>query len=246
MENYLSFFCQPAVVPSPRAMSSHDQSPRPDTWNLFGTMGNVFGHPRAAIDSSQTPYQGILHLWNQSATRRIPVQRNAGRPVVKREEQFRGTIPLPSFARRPCKSQTFILINSPSTFSCWKMSFKTQVSSCSGFPSEAMTSIREVEMVESVDDVKSSHSIQGCTHFPNFEMLDARIASALNKIIENSNFKKKISLEEQKAQKEDRFFRGRQIAYMVYDYFRVIGTHETVLDYADLFSTTLRNDEDPT
>ena len=41
--------------------------------------------------------------------------------------------------------------------------------------------------------------------FSNFEMLDAKIASALNKIIQNSQFKKKVSLEEQKAQKEDRF-----------------------------------------
>ena len=32
---------------------------------------------------------------------------------------------------------------------------------------------------------------------PNFEVLDARIASALNKIIHNSHFKRRISLEEQ-------------------------------------------------
>ena len=32
--------------------------------------------------------------------------------------------------------------------------------------------------------------------FTNFEMLDAKIASALNKIIQNSQFKKKVSLEE--------------------------------------------------
>ena len=44
---------------------------------------------------------------------------------------------------------------------------------------------------------------------------------------------KKVSLEEQKAQKEDRFLRERQIAFMVYDYFRVTGAHDTVLDYAD-------------
>ena len=74
-------------------------------------------------------------------------------------------------------------------------------------------------------------------------MLDARIASALNKIIQNSYFKKKVSLEEQKAQKEDRFLRRRQIAYMIYDYFRVTGAHDTVLDYADLFTTTLRGDD---
>ena len=47
--------------------------------------------------------------------------------------------------------------------------------------------------------------------FQNFEMLDARIASALNKIIQNSYFKKKVSLEEQKAQKEDRFLREKTV-----------------------------------
>ena len=101
----------------------------------------------------------------------------------------------------------------------------------------------EVEMVDSVDDLKSPRSIQGCTHFQNFEMLDARIASALNNIIQNSYFKKKVSLEEQKAQKEDRFLRGRQIAYMIYDYFRDSGAHDTDLDYADLFTITLRGDD---
>ena len=47
-------------------------------------------------------------------------------------------------------------------------------------------------------------------------MLDAGIASALNKIIQNSCFKKKVSLE---SPKEDRFLRARQIAFMIYDYF---------------------------
>ena len=70
--------------------------------------------------------------------------------------------------------------------------------------------IKEVEMVDSVDDLKSSSSFRGIS-MPNFEVLDARIASALNKIIHNSHFKRRVSLE-QKAQKEDRFLRGRQIA----------------------------------
>ena len=29
---------------------------------------------------------------------------------------------------------------------------------------------------------------------------------------------------------------------MIYDYFRVTGAHDTVLDYADFFSVTLRDD----
>ena len=74
-------------------------------------------------------------------------------------------------------------------------------------------------------------------------MLDARIASAQNKIIQNSYFKKKVSLEEQKDQTEDRFLRGRHIAYFIYDYIRVTGVNDSVLDYADLFSIVLRNDD---
>ena len=83
------------------------------------------------------------------------------------------------------------------------------------------------------EELKSSRSVAG-EDFPNFEMLDAKIASALNKIIQNSHFKKKVSLEEQKGQWEDRFLRGRQIAFMIYDYFRVTGAHDTLLDYASL------------
>ena len=85
--------------------------------------------------------------------------------------------------------------------------------------------IKEVQMIDPVDELKSSGK-----NFPNFEML--------NKIIQNSYFK--VSLEEQKAQKEDRLLRRRQIAFMIYDFFRVTGAHDTVLDYADLFSITLR------
>ena len=78
---------------------------------------------------------------------------------------------------------------------------------------------------------------------PNFEVLDARIASALNKIIHNSSSKRRISLEEQKAQKEDRFLRGGGIAYLIYDHFRVTGTHDSVENYTDLFTIVLRNDD---
>ena len=99
-----------------------------------------------------------------------------------------------------------------------------------------------MEMVDSVDDLRSSSSIRGIS-MPNFEVLDARIASALNKIIHNSHVKRRISLEEKKAQKQDRFLRGRQIAYLIYDYFRVIGSHDSVENYADLFTISLRNDD---
>ena len=76
--------------------------------------------------------------------------------------------------------------------------------SCSQFPTEAMHWIKEVEMVESVDDLKTSRSIRG-THQPNLEVLDARIASALNRIIHNSHFKRKGQSGGTKSQKREPF-----------------------------------------
>ena len=119
----------------------------------------------------------------------------------------------------------------PHSFFVWKIRFKNEVTTCSDFPSEAMLWIKEVE----------TRSACG-KNFPKFEMLVANIASALNKIIQNSQLKKKVSLKEQKALKEGRFQRGRLIAFMIYDYVRVIGAHYTALDYADLFSVTLHDD----
>ena len=92
----------------------------------------------------------------------------------------------------------FDKIPTPDTFACWKIGFKTEVCTCSQFPTEAMQWSKEVEMVDSVDELRSSSSTRGIS-MPNFEVLDARIASTLNNIIHNSHFKRKISLEEQEA-----------------------------------------------
>ena len=142
-----------------------------------------------------------------------------------------------------CRFRIFILtFPNLATFACWKIRFKTEVCTCPQFPTEVMLWIKEVETVESADDLKSSSSIRG-THGPNFEVLDARNASALNRIIQNTRFKKKVSLEEIKAQKEDRFFRGRQVAHLIYENFRVTGANDSVENYADLFTVVLRNDD---
>ena len=94
------------------------------------------------------------------------------------------------------------------------------------FPTEALHWIKEVEMADSVNYLKSSCSARGI-RMPDFEVLDAKMASALNRIIHNTQFKRKVSLEEPKAQKEDRFLRGRQIAYLIYEYFRVTGANDS-------------------
>ena len=46
-----------------------------------------------------------------------------------------------------------------------------------------------------------------------------------------------------KAQKEHFFHGGRQIAYLIYDYFRVTGSHDCVENNTDLFTIVQRNDD---
>ena len=58
----------------------------------------------------------------------------------------------------------------PATFACWKIRFKTEVCTCSQFPTEATQWIKEMEMVDSVDELRSSSSTRGIS-MPNFEVL---------------------------------------------------------------------------
>ena len=92
---------QPAVIPSPRSMLSCDKRLPLDTWNLSGPQENVFGNPRSVFDSSQTPYQGILHSTAPRATGAVPVHGGTGARVARDEERFGSTIPMPMFPGPP-------------------------------------------------------------------------------------------------------------------------------------------------
>ena len=205
---------------------------QPDIWNTHGISGNVFVNPPA---SSSSPNPGGLNPWKPNETedtsphvsseRQIPdtaldprcqsgpSARNSFDPNERRFSKDYGA----DQQRLQISELRFDKFPTPATFACWKIRFKTEVCTCSPFLTETMLWIKEVERVESVDDLKSSRSIRG-TPGPNFELLDARIASTLNRIIQSTRFKKKVSLEEMKAHKEDPFLRGRQIAYLIYEY----------------------------
>ena len=229
----------------------------PSIWDTHGISGNVFANPDA---SSSAPYLQELHQWNSSVEEPLhsstvekserPEQNQDLRcqsgPSAKDSVIFSGGDSSNNDGANQQRLQILDLhfdkFPTPATLACWKIRFKTEVCTCSQFPTEAMQWINEVEMVDSVDELRSSSSIRGIS-MPNFEVFDARIASALNEIIHNSHFKRRISLEEQKAEKQDRFLRGRQIAYLIYEQFRVTGTDDSVENYTDLFTIVLRNDD---
>ena len=198
----------------------------PSIWDTHGILGNVFANPDA---SSSSLYPQELHQWNSSIEEPLhssTVEKSERQeqdqdlrcqsgPSAKDSVILSGGDSSKNYGADQQRLQIsdlhFDKFLTPATFACWKKRFKTEVCTCSQFPTDAMQWIKEVEMVDSVDELRSSSSTRGIS-IPNFEVLDARIASAPNKIIHNSHFKRRISLEEQKAQKQDRFLRGRQIA----------------------------------
>ena len=220
----------------------------PSIWDTHGKSGNVFANPPA---SSSAPYPQELNQWNSSIEEPLhtstvekserPEQNRDLRcqsgPSAKDSVIFSGGDSSKNYGADQQRLQIsdlhFDKFPTPATFACWKIRFKTEVCTCSQFRTETMQWIKEVECVDSVDELRSSSSTRGIS-MPNFEVIYARIASALNKIIHNSHFKRRISLED---------LRGRQIAYLIYDQFRVTGTHDSVENYTDLFTIVLRNDD---
>ena len=247
----------------PAFISQRQDEEPPNIWDTSGISGNVFAHPQA---SSSAPYPQELNsskwnTWRKTTEEPIhmSIAEKSGRPKqdsdlrcqsgpsAKNSVLFSGGDASKNYGADQQRLQIsdlhFDKFPTPATFACWKIRFKTEVCTCSQFLTEAMQWIKEVELADSVDDLRSSSSIRSIP-MPDFEVLDARIASALNKIIHNSHFQRKISLEGTKgSQKEDRFLRGRQIAYLIYEQFRVTGTDSSVENYTDLFTIALRNDD---
>ena len=123
-------------------------------------------------------------------------------------------------------------------FQSWKVNFKTEV--CS----KTMHWVEEVEVGKSIDELMTSRSIVGRNDFPDYNMLDTVIASALKRLLDKHvHFRKRVSVEEQRAKTYDQFLRGRQIARVICEHFRASGAQEAIQGLSDLFSIRLQNDD---
>ena len=101
-----------------------------------------------------------------------------------------------------------------------------------------MSWTKGAETAKSVDDLMTSQSIEG-RGFPDLEMLVAKVASVSRRIISNQYFRRRVSVEKQRAQKNDRFLRGRQIVNMIYDHFQATGAHDAAQGLSDLIQCFL-------
>ena len=114
------------------------------------------------------------------------------------------------------------------------VNFRTEVCSKAKNPTRALQWIKEIEAAKPLDDL-ITQSITG-KDFSDYEELDLMMASALKRCYDKqTHFRKKISVEEQRVQKDNRFLRGRQIAYLIYQYFRPTGSYDEIQGLSGLF-----------
>ena len=145
-------------------MPSRRQGP-PSIWDTHGISGNAFVNPDASLSA---PYPQELHQWNSSIEEpphsstvekserqtQDQDQRCLSGQSAKNSVIFSGGDSSKNYGADQQRLQIsdlhFDKFPTPATFACWKIRFKTEVCTCSQFPTEAMQWIKEVEMVDSV------------------------------------------------------------------------------------------------
>ena len=70
-----------------------------------------------------------------------------------------------------------------------------------------MTAAKVMDVIARLPDRdgQAADAVSARNDFSDYDMLDAMIASALREIISSAHFCKRVSVEEQRAQKYDRF-----------------------------------------
>ena len=149
-------------------MPSRNNGP-PSVWDTHGISGNVFANPTAS-SSAPYPQESNPRISHVSEHTSPHVMSESQTPVQDQRCQSR---PSARNSVIPCEGGLsknygadqqrlqisdlhFDKFPTPATFACWKMRFKTEVCTCSQFLTEAVHWIKEVELVDSVDDLKSS------------------------------------------------------------------------------------------
>ena len=148
-------------------MPSRKEGP-PSIWDTHGISGNLFANPTASSSApypqESNPWISIVsehtspHVMSESQTP-VQDQRCQSGPSAKNSVIFSGGDYSKNYGADQQRLQIsdlhFDKFPTPATFACWKIRFKTEVCTCSQLPTEAMHWIKEVETVDSGDDLMS-------------------------------------------------------------------------------------------
>jgi hypothetical protein len=113
------------------------------------------------------------------------------------------------------------------------MKFKKKVANSSGRPTLAFEWISKVEV--------KGITFEELADSEGFDVWDGKIACGLLDIC-HGEFLRQVQLKEEKAAKENKMINGRQIAFMIYEYFKISATEGAILEFSDLLNVVLKGD----
>ena len=248
---------QPALLPPFRVpggmlsrsvgMPSRNDKP-PNIWDTHGASGNILVNPTAS--SSAPNLEGFdpwipnfveltsSHVTSERQTPDTPLDprcqsglsaRNSFDLYERRLSKEYGADPqrLHSSDLQKGKFPT------PTTFSCWKMRFKTEVWTCSQFPAEPVPWIKEVELVDSVDNLEVFAFCQRNSW--------AKLWVSTRELLQHWTESSKLPTSRKRS--VWRWKLKKKTASPEEDRPRVIGANDSVENHADLFAVVLRNDD---
>ena len=102
--------------------------------------------------------------------------------------------------------------------------------------------LAEVEAAESIDDLSTSASTTRIPDSGLRAILISRLQAGFREDPWTGNFRKQVTTAEGKTQSLKRSFTGRQTAWMIYEFFKISGDNEAILDFRDLSKVHLKND----
>ena len=218
--------CQPSTIPSPRTMPCRDSGLPHDTRNILCTSGNVFESLPARKGPPSALFENSRNLASSSRGLRPDTTGNTKRlerELIRKPQN--SSILVPRFPKGPGHfDHTGGMIDYP----------RFPEMHVGKFPDSMEFQSWKVNFAS---DYRRRN-------FSDCDMLDAMIASTLTRLLDKHiHFRRRVSVEEQLDQKYDRFQRGRQIAYMIYEHFCATGACEAVQGLSDLFNIRLQSDD---
>ena len=131
-------------------MPSRREGP-PSIWDTHGISGNVFANRVASSSGREEPIHSSTVEKSEKQTQVQDLRCQSG-PSAKNSVILSGGDSSKNYGADQQRLQISYLhfdkFPTLATFACWKIRFKTEVCTCSQFPTEAMVWIKDVEMVE--------------------------------------------------------------------------------------------------
>ena len=167
---------QPERIPSSRSLLSRDERLPLDAWKTFLEINfvrlihlevflkefNLTDVQRNRATALEAGRMKTVHTSEDGQK----LWHNSNADVCNKPQTASSTMPveLPQNfmvgqERQQISELKFDKFTSPQSFLMWKIQFEHQVTSCSDFPPDAVLWIKEVEMVDSLDELKSSRSV---------------------------------------------------------------------------------------